>query len=134
MWFSLLRTSIPLDCELWILHTYLISQCRTAYIMCYHFLLLCLLIIITFCWIFTAVSLPFTITQKSYFYIKKRADGYFKCLVRQQLLSIWIHHYLIFFFFAFIHLRSVFRICPCQCEIKLQGWFQEYWHETALGK
>lgn len=132
MWFSLLRTSISLGCELWIVHTYSFSQCRTAYTMCCHFPLLCLLIIITFCWIFTAVSLPFIITTKSYFYLEKRADSYFKCLVKQQLLSIRIHLHP--FFSPFIHLKSASRICSCQCEMKLQGWFQEHWHEAALGE
>lgn len=101
MWFSLLRTSMPLGCELWILHTYSFSHCRTAYTMCCRFLLLCLLIIITFCWIFTAVSLPVIITTKSYFYLEKRADSYFKCVVKQQLLSIRIHLHLFFFLHSF---------------------------------
>lgn len=38
------------------------------------------------------------------------------------------------FFSPFIHLKSASRICPCQCEMKLQGWFQEHWHEAALGE
>lgn len=118
MWSSLLRTSIPLDYELWILHTYSFSQCRAAYIMCCHFLLLCLLIIITFCWIFTAVSLPFITTTKSYFYLEKRAASYFKCLVRQQLLSIRIHHHP---FFSSIH----------SLEIRFQNLSLSVWNETT---
>lgn len=51
-----------------------------SYIKRYCFLLLCLLIIITLCWIFTDLSLLFIITNNSYFYSEKRADSYFKCL------------------------------------------------------
>lgn len=118
MWFSLLRTSIPLGCELWILHTYSFSHCRTAYTMCCRFLLLCLLIIITFCWIFTAVSLPVIITTKSYFYLEKRADSYFKCVVKQQLLSIRIHLHP---FFSSIH----------SLEISFQNLSLSVWNEAT---
>lgn len=118
MWFSLLRTSIPLGCELWIVHTYSFSQCRTAYTMCCRFPLLCLLIIITFCWIFTAVSLPFIITTKSHFYLEKKADSYFKCLVKQQLLSIRIHLHPFFF--------SIHSL-----EICFQNLFLSVWNETT---
>lgn len=56
--------------------------------------------------------------NKSYFYLEKRADSYFKCVVKQQLLSIRIHLHP---FFSSIH----------SLEISFQNLSLSVWNETT---
>lgn len=68
--------------------------------------------------------------KKFHCYSEKKADSYFNAW--KEAATIYQNSQQPLFSPLFIHLKSYSRICPCQCEMKPQGWLQN-WHETALG-